>query len=92
MSGSSDQTDDLTFRFRKEIEWVRSQLEKGTPASQIANALHAKRLGTIEIIFIARQATGASLGDLKAFGQWWNYSGVTDANQFDAWAAQVFRR
>jgi hypothetical protein len=86
-----DQTEELKLRFRTEIESVSSQLAKGTRASQIANALHAKGFGAIELLFIFRQATGASLGDLKAFGQWWSDAGVTDADQFDAWAAHVFR-
>jgi hypothetical protein len=87
-----DQTEQLKLRFRSEIESVASQLENGTRASQIANALHAQGLGAIELLFIFREATEASLGDLKAFGQWWSDTGVTDADQFDAWAAQVFRR
>jgi hypothetical protein len=78
--------------FRSEIESVRSQLEKGTRASEIANALHAKGHGAIVLLLIFRQATGASLGDLKAFGQWWGRDGVTDADRFDAWAAHLFRR
>jgi hypothetical protein len=87
-----DQTDELRLRFRAEIDWVSAQLQTGTRASQIANALHAQGLGTIELIFVFREATGASLGDLKAFGQWWGHAGVRDADQFDAWAAQVLRR
>jgi len=87
----SDQTEELEYRFHLEIELVRGELEKGTRASKIANNLHAKGLGTIELLFIFRRATGASLGDLKAFGEWWGNSGVTDADKFDAWAAQAFR-
>src|SRR5689334_4493626 len=89
---TGDQTEELRLRFRSEIESVRSQLEKGLRASQIANSLHAKGLGPIELLFICREATGASIGDLKAFGQWWSDAGVTDADQFDAWAVHVFRR
>jgi hypothetical protein len=57
-----DQTEELKLRFRSEIESVSSQLQKGTRASQIANAMHARGLGTIELLFIFHQATGASLG------------------------------
>jgi len=38
---------------------------------------------------IFREATGASLRDLKAFGQWWGQDGVTDCAAFDAWAREV---
>jgi len=88
----SDQTQELEVLFRSEIESVGNQLKTGTRASQIANDLHAKGLGTIQIVFIFRQATGASLGDLKAFGQWWSHGGVTDADQFDACASRVLGR
>jgi len=84
-----DQTEDPAFRFRAEIESVRAQLADGTRASKIANSLHAMGIGPVAIIFIFREVTGASLSDLKAFGQWWGDAGVTDADQFDAWAAQV---
>ena len=87
-----DQTEDLKLPFGPEIESVKSQLDRGTRASQIASSLYAKGLSTIALVFIFREATGASLADLKAFGKWWSHAGVTDADQFDAWAAQVFRR
>jgi hypothetical protein len=87
-----DQSEELRFRFRSEIEWVSRELENGTRPSQIANGLHGRGLGAVQILFVFREATGAPIRDLKAFGQWWSHAGVTDANQFDAWAAQVLRR
>jgi hypothetical protein len=91
-SPKGDQTEDPQLRFGPEIESVKSQLDRGTRASQIASSLYAKGLGTIALVFIFREATGASLADLKALGRWCSHAGVTDADQFDAWAAQVFRR
>jgi hypothetical protein len=41
---------------------------------------------------IFREATDASLGDLKAFGQWWGQHGVADSQAFDAWAAEVLQK
>lgn len=87
-----NQTEELRLRFAAEIASVISQLNQGTRASQIANSLHARGLGTIELLFIFREVTGASIGDLKSLGQWWSDAGVTDAGSFDAWADQVFRR
>jgi len=88
----SDDTEELKIRFRSQIESVTRQLEKGIPASQIATSLHGAGIAPIELLFIFHQATGVPLGDLKAFGQWWSDEGVTDADQFDAWGAHVFRR
>ena len=75
-----------------QIEQVRVQLRAGTPPSEIANSLHAQGLGTIQLLVIFLEATGASLVDLKAFGQWWGERGVTDPAAFDAWAAEVFAK
>jgi hypothetical protein len=75
---------------RSEIAEVRSHLARGLRASVIANALHARGLGNIQLLIVFLEATGASLGELKAFGQWWGEEGVTDADGFDEWADEVF--
>jgi hypothetical protein len=75
-----------------QIERVKVQLRGGTSPSKIANSLHAQGLGNIELLVIFLEATGASLGDLKAFGQWWGEQGVTDPAAFDAWAAEIFAK
>ena len=77
--------------YRDEAEAVRTGLEQGALASTLANQLHQRGLGAIQIMLVFRQATGASIPDLKAFGQWWGLEGVTDVAAFDSWAAQVFR-
>ncbi len=75
-----------------EIERVKSHLAAGGRPSEIANVLRAKGLFDLQLILVFREATGASLADLKAFGQWWGPHGVTDEPAFDAWAAKVFPR
>lgn len=75
---------------RDEIGRVRTHLAQGGRASEIANSLHAQGIGVMRLLIVFREATGASLGDLKAFGQWWGEHGVTDIDAFDAWAAHVF--
>jgi hypothetical protein len=74
------------------IDRVGVELEAGRPPSEIANALHAEGLSAIEVLMVFREATGASLADLKAFGQWWDHRGVTDREAFDAWAKTVLRK
>ena len=75
--------------FHPEIEWVKDELRAGRSPSAIANALHVRGIGALRLIVIFREATGASMGDLKAFGQWWGRGGVTDREAFDAWAREV---
>ena len=75
---------------RPEIERVKSHLCAGGRPSAIANLLFVQGLSAIELIFVFREATGASIADLKAFGQWWGPQGVTDESEFDDWAARVF--
>jgi hypothetical protein len=41
------------------------------------------------MLAIFREVTGASIPDLKAFGQWWGHQGVTDPAAFDDWARTV---
>src|SRR5262249_39497150 len=71
------------------IERVKAQLRAGLRPSAIANSFHAEGLGAIELVLIFREATGASLADIKAFGQWWGPQGVTDPEAFDGWAFEV---
>ena len=77
--------------YRGGAEPGRTGLEPGALAATLANQLHQRGLGAIQIMLVFRQATGASIPDLKAFGQWWGLEGVTDVAAFDSWAAQVFR-
>lgn len=73
----------------EEVAYVRDALRAKVPASSIANALHGRRLGPLQILAVFHQATHARLGDLKSFAQWWGPDGVTDVAAFDAWAAQI---
>jgi hypothetical protein len=75
--------------FAPEIERVKTQLRAGRSPSEIANSLHARGLSPIQLLAIFREATGAPLRDLKAFGQWWGREGVTDRKAFDDWASKV---
>lgn len=79
-------------RLGPEIEFIKEDLRSGRPPSEAANAPHAQGLSDIELMIIFREATGASIGNLKAFGQWWSRLGVTDPPAFDSWAAEVFRQ
>jgi len=89
---SQNQYPETLLRLGPEIEHVKEYLRAGRQPSEIANALHAKGLGNIELIFIFRAATGASIGDLKSLGQWWSELGVTDVPAFDSCAVEVFRK
>lgn len=75
---------------RPEIERVRNHLRRGGRPSEVATALHTQGLGSIRLLLVFREATGASLADLKSFGEWWGEHGVTDADAFDAWAREAF--
>ena len=73
------------------IALARGLLRAGTPASEVANRLHAQGLGGLHVMVVARQATGAGIAQLKAFCQWWREgTGVTDESSFNDWASQVF--
>jgi hypothetical protein len=84
-----NQHSEMLRTFHPEIERVKGELRAGRLPSTIANELHAQGIGPLPLIAIFREATGASLGDLKAFGQWWGPNGVTDSQAFDAWAFEV---
>ena len=88
----TNQHPELAEALRPQINAVKAQLAMGASPSAIANELHAQGLGTIALIVVFHEATGASLGDLKSFGQWWGAKGVTDSAAFDDWAAKVFVR
>jgi hypothetical protein len=81
-------------KLRPQVDRMREDLASGIAPSEIANRLlREDGLGTINIIMVFCQATGASLGDVKLLGQWWSHrTGVTDASALDEWAAQVFAR
>jgi hypothetical protein len=84
---------ELIVVFAPEIERVKAHFRDGRPASEIANTLHARGLSAIQLVMIFREATGASLHDLKTFGQWWGrQGGVTDPEAFDAWGAEVLAK
>ena len=76
-------------RLHPEIERVKDDLRAGQSPAAIANSLHAQGIGTFDLIVIFCEATGASLIDLKRFGQWWGRDGVTDREAFDARAREV---
>lgn len=83
---------EVVAALRPQIEQARAHFAARRHASEIANLLHAQGLSAIQLIVVFREATGASIGDLKAFGQWWGRAGVTDEIAFDAWAADVLSR
>lgn len=87
-----NQYPEMVRLLRTEIELVREHLRAGRRASEVATALHERGLGTAQLLVVFLEATGASLGDLKAFGHWWGRNGVTDPEAFDAWAATVLRK
>jgi hypothetical protein len=79
-------------RLYGDIASTKAHLQGATPPSGIANALLRQGLSSIEIFIVFKEATGASIRDLKAFGQWWSDSGVTDIHAFDCWAKEAFLR
>lgn len=72
-----------------QIQRVRDALGQGTRASAEANRLHALGLGNIRIMIVLIEATGIRLSEAKAFGRWWGDNGVTDADAFDAYSAEL---
>jgi hypothetical protein len=88
----ANQYPEIRERLLPQIERVRAHLARGERASAVATSLQAEGIGNIELLMIFGEATGASLGDPKAFGQWWSDQGVTDAGAFDRWAEDVFPR
>jgi hypothetical protein len=72
-----------------QIQRVRGALGKGIRPSVEANRLHAAGLGNIRIMIVFIEATGIRLREAKLFGQWWGADGVTDADAFDAYAAEL---
>lgn len=79
-------------RLYGDVARTRARLQEGTPPSEIANALLFQGLSSFEILIVFKEATGASIRDLKALGQWWSDSGVTDVHAFDRWAREAFTR
>ena len=86
---AENQYPETVRRLAPQIERTKVQLRAGTVPSELANSLHAEGLGDIELLVVFLEATGASLGDLKAFGQWWSPEGVTNREAFDRWASAV---
>ena len=82
----------MVTALRSEIQQARAYLTAGGRPSNIANLLHAHGLSTIQLLLVFKEATGASLADLKSFGQWWGSKGVTDEAAFNAWSAEVLSR
>ena len=87
-----NQYPEVVASLHSEIERAKAHLASGGRPSEIASSLHAQGLGAIQLLVVFREATGASLGDLKAFGQWWGRHGVTDTAAFDSWAVDVLSR
>ena len=80
------------FLLMPEIDRVKAQLAEGRPPSAIANELHARGFGAVQLLLIFIEATGASLRDAKAFGQWWGHQGVTDPKAFDDQARELLAK
>ena len=90
---SGNQADYWRKKLAPQIRRVRDALAVGVAASALADSLKKEGLGAMFIITVFHEATGASLGDLKLFSQWWSTeTGVTDAASFDAWADEVFKK
>ena len=87
-----NQHSEIILEFENEIIWFRTQLQAGRKPSELVNELHMSGMSTIFMMAVAREATGAGIGDLKSLGQWWNEDGITDAEAFDERAERVFRR
>jgi hypothetical protein len=87
-----NQYPETVLALRSEIEQAKAHLAAGGPPSEIANRLHVQGLGVIQLMVVFREATGASIGDLKAFGQWWGRHGVIDEAAFNTWGAEVLAR
>jgi hypothetical protein len=76
--------------YPQKTAFAREQLRAGRRISDLANQLYREGAHGIQIVLIFHQATGADIGELLAFGQWWGAGGVTDAAAFDEWAIEVF--
>ena len=87
-----NQYPDTVLALRPQIERARASLAASNRPSEVANLFHAEGLSALQIIVVFREATGASLTDLKSFGQWCGRQGVTDEAAFDARAAEVLSR
>jgi hypothetical protein len=85
----TSQTEELLKELEPLIERVRNDLASGARPSEIANWLHEKGLGTIKVMFIFVNATGVSLGKVKAMGLWWGPEGVTNVQAFDQEARRL---
>jgi len=88
----ANQYPELLTRSREHIAVVAARFALGGRPSDVANLLHTRGVGDIQMMVIFKQVVGAALGDLKAFGQWWGEDGVTDPSAFDAWAAVVWEK
>ena len=86
----TNQYPETLARLCADIARTKARLQENTSPSEIANALLLKGLSSFEIFIVFKEATGASIRDLKAFGQWWSDSGVTDIHAFDCWAREAF--
>ncbi|MBK9034927.1 MAG: hypothetical protein IPL61_27300 [Myxococcales bacterium] len=89
-----NQHEHLCTKLQPQIRRTRAALAAGTAPSRVANELlRVDGLGTIAIILVFCEATGASLGDVQALGHWWNRdTGVTAAGPFDEWARRAFAK
>lgn len=86
-----DQSPELRIKFQSAIEQTKKALEAGKRPSTVVQSLHREGIGALELIFILREATGASLSDLKTFGLWWSREhGVVDPDAFDEHARDAF--
>ncbi len=79
-------------RLEPEIKLVAGKLSESVKASTIVNELFSMGLQKFEMIFIFRQATGASIGDLKSLGQWLSDEGITNIEAFDERANEILNR
>jgi len=84
--------DEHRLALNSEIEWVKSQLDAGVQPSAIANRLHADGHGLIGLMSIIMNATGAGLASVKSLigGQYWKDRGMTNVQEFDRYAAEIF--
>ncbi len=80
-----DRPIDLFVAYNDELRWLKEQLAAGRTPSDLVMELRGRGLSPVLMIWLARQATGTTMGNMKALGEWWGPDGITDAAAFNRW-------
>ena len=90
--GPANQHEETVARLAPQISLLKDGLAHGRRPSELVAELSRQGLGVLELIVVAREATGLGIAELKSLGGWWRGDGIAEPESFDAEVHRLLSR